>query len=73
MAAEKDDACKWFTAGEAAKLAEIHQVLGVPATRWGMPKQLKGDDGAGPPSELCRKREGQRGGGALEYHWTAFD
>lgn len=74
MAAEKGDACKWFTAGEVALVARGNGISEVPTTKSGMIKWIKRRISESPDEwrDLSRKRTGQKGGGGTEYHWQLF-
>ena len=74
MGFDPDNPYKWFTAGEAALIAEGRQVLGVPWTRWGMTKLLKqvATEDADESAAISRTRAGQKGGGGTEFYWCYF-
>lgn len=69
---------KYFTAGEAAKIAKKNGIAGVPHTLDGMIKRirrLKAEFASyDPPVTIFegRKRRGQKGGGGTEYLWCEF-
>ena len=65
---------KWFTADEAAQIAEACQIPGVPKTREGMTKLLKRLAAADPDEHaaMSRRRAGQKGGGGTEFYWSFF-
>lgn len=74
MTFEPENPHKWFTAGEAAIIADGYRVSGVPKTRWGMAKYFKrlAMDDPDEHARSSRRRRGQIGGGGTEFYWHYF-